>query len=361
MRIKKRYIRYLVKPISLQRKLRVIWWNIKHVLKFWKHTLWGPYPTYAKIEIDQRCNLRCIYCFRESGITDNTYMTLAQFKEVVSKLGPGLCEVWPHGFGEPMRNPDFFEMMEHLKDKGIMWSLSTNGTYLNDTTIPRLMRLRPTNIRISFDAGEKERFEAIRLGASFDRVTDGIKRLVAERDALYPKDMKNRPLITLYCVLCVDTLDQIEPMIRLKEELGADHLSFSDLAWNNDFKASVSNKAIRQVLPDEVVQLMFDRYEQSGVSFTFKTNMAGIRECAYPKMHAYVHANGDFYPCTCVPGFERPLWNIYSDVDDWKHLYKLYNDSDMMNEFRDKSLSGEQDSLACKSCLQWGTDLKDVV
>lgn len=361
MKIKKRYLRYLVKPVSFSRKLRVAWWNMKHVLKFWKHPLWGPFPTYAKIEIDQRCNLACIYCYRESGITSNKFMTYDRFKDVVDKLGPGLCEVWPHGFGEPMRNPMFFEMMSYLKEKGIMWGLSTNGTYLNQKTIPKLLELKPINIRISFDAGERERYERIRIGAHFDIVVENIKRLVSERDKMYPKGTKNRPLVSLYCVLSMNTLDQIEPMIALKEKIGADLLTFSDLAWNNDFKDSYKSNAIRQMLSYSQLKDMFKKYTRDGVSFTFTRNVDDIRECGYPKYHAYVHANGDFYPCTCVPGFEPPLFNIFTDVDDWKDLYKLYDNSLLFNDFRESSLTGQQKSLACKSCLQWGCDLIDVI
>ena len=33
------------------------------------------------------------------------------------------------------------------------------------------------------------------------------------------------------------------------------------------------------------------------------------RTCDYPKKHVYVDAEGEVYPCTCVPGKEKSMGN----------------------------------------------------
>jgi MoaA/NifB/PqqE/SkfB family radical SAM enzyme len=495
MKIKKRYLRYLNKSVSWRRKLRNIEWNIRHILGINRHPLWGPFPLYAKIEIDQRCNLRClvgdtnilmvdntwkqlrdiqigdyvigvrkpdkkgehmryistrvtkifpgieeeigellldngvelrgtldhlimtkhgrwipmsnlsnnnppkfvgtprvygtqkinsiktigkdlvynietecgnyvaqglivhncIMCFRESGITNNKFMTLDEFKSIIDKLGPGLCEVWPHGFGEPMIHPQFFEMMQYLRDKGIMWSVATNGTFLTPENNKKLLETEAHIVRISMDAGEKKEYERIRVGAKFHEVIAGIRDLIRQRDA-GGYDTK----VNLYSVVGVDSfIPNVPQMIQLHDDLGTDAITISDMSYGNEFGVSTTNNSLRMNYSDEELHKMTAEWEKRPDVFFGAFYLPKKRECVYTKLHCYIHANGDFYSCTCTPGHEEPLWNM-KDVKDWKHLRDLYSNSDVIQDFRERSMP---DKLchACEVCASWAEDLSDVV
>jgi MoaA/NifB/PqqE/SkfB family radical SAM enzyme len=329
-------------------------WNAKHILGMKRHPLWGPFPLYAKIEIDQRCNLKCIMCFRESGITSNEFMTLEYFKDVVDKLGPGLCEVWPHGFGEPMIHPQFFEMMEYLKEKGIMWSVATNGTYLNSENNKKLLETGAKTVRISMDAGKREEYERIRVGADFNLVMAGIMDLIRQRD-----EGGYKTKVALYSVVGVDTFKNVDDVVRLHYQLGTDHLTISDMSYGNEFGDSTASNSMRMAYSDRYLHnLTYDLARDETIHFGafYKPKK---RECVYTKLHCYIHANGDFYPCTCTPGHEEPLWNM-SDVEDWKHLRKLYSDSKIFEEFREKSMPDKL-CYACEVCASWAEDLSDII
>lgn len=354
MKLKMKYLRYLNKPISWRRKLRCLEWNVRHILGIKRHPLWGPFPLYAKIEIDQRCNLKCIMCFRESGITQNKFMTLEGFKEIIDKLGPGLCEVWPHGFGEPMIHPQFFEMMQYVKDKGMMWSVATNGTFLTPENNKKLLDTGASTVRISIDAGTKDEYERIRVGADFDKVCAGITDLINQRNVGGYKTK-----VTLYSVVGVDSWKNAGKIIELHDMLGTDILTISDMSYGNEFGVSTETNSMRMTYSDEILHHMTDMLTDRPDVHFGAFYLPKKRECTYTKMHCYIHANGDFYPCTCVPGHEEPLWNM-DEVEDWKHLRWLYSNSDEFREFREKSMP---DKLchACEVCASWAEDLSDII
>jgi radical SAM protein with 4Fe4S-binding SPASM domain len=348
MKFKKKHLTYLTKDISLRRKLKVLEWNLR------QHDLWGPFPLYAKIEIDQRCNLKCPKCYRDE-VVNNKFMTMDQFKEVLDKLGSGLCEVWTHGFGEPTMHPQFLDMMKEVRNRGMIWGLATNGAtkfFDSNNNIGELLAMYPSKIRFSVDAATKTDFERERFPAKFDKVMDNIKKVVTMRDALQFGNNKSR--IDLYCVLTMQTLDQIEPMIRLRNELKCDWVTFSDLAWNNDYGTSVENNAVRQMMTPEEIERMIVFYKDLP-KVNFNIPRPDLRTCDYTKKHIYIDAEGWIYPCTCVPGKEKPFANIF-EIDNIKEIYQSVE----YDIFREYSKKGHITSDECFRCLQWGPDYSDI-
>jgi len=152
----------------------------------------------------------------------------------------------------------------------------------------------------------------------------------------------------------MQTLDQIGPMIDLRDELGCDWLTFSDLAWNNDFGTSVENNAVRQMMSSEEIEGLIAPYKDRP-RVKFNIPRPEKRTCDYPKFHVYVDAEGFVYPCTCVPGKELPMGNIF-EIDNIKELYQ----SEQWDLFREQSLNGTIPSMECARCLQWGEDWSDI-
>lgn len=351
MKIQKKHLGYLVRNVSIKKKLKVLEWNAR------QHDLWGPFPLYAKIEIDQRCNLKCPKCYRDEVI-HNKFLTMDQFKEVLDKLGPGLCEVWTHGFGEPTIHPQFLEMMQEVGKRGMVWGLATNGAtkmFEDDQILYKLLWEEPTKIRFSVDAADERTFEIERFPANYDTVMSNIINVVNMRNEMFlDKIDRNRPRIDLYCVLTMQTLDQIGPMIKLRDELGCDWITFSDLAWNNEYGTSVQNNAVRQMMSAEEIEEMLAPYKDIP-KVNFNIPRPDARTCDYPKKHVYVDAEGQVYPCTCVPGKEPPMGNIF-DVKSIKEFYQ----SEQWDLFREQSKSGMIPSKECLRCLQWGEDWSEV-
>lgn len=351
MRIKKKHMGYLVRDLSIRKKMKVVEWILRH------NKLWGPYPLYAKVEVDQRCNLNCEMCQRNQ-VVDNAYLTVDQFKEIIDKLGPGLSQVDIHGYGESLINPDYIEMLRYLKEKRILISVVTNGTLLDTEEKRReLLELKPRRVRFSIEAADKETYERIRRGANFESVKESFMELVRIRDELYPEKDRNNPVIDIYCTITTQLTNQIGPMVKLKDEWGADYLTFSDIAWNNQFGTSTFENCIRESLTnseiDELESLYKDRRD-----IVFHLKNEGYRACDRPASHVYVDANGFIYPCTCTPSFEKdilPFGNIF-EIDDIREIYQ----SEIYDEFRRRSELGILNDKSCRRCLEWGPSLDKI-
>jgi radical SAM protein with 4Fe4S-binding SPASM domain len=280
-----------------------------------------------------------------------------QFKTVVDKLGPGLCEIWAHGFGEPLLHPQFLEMMEYVRSKGISWGVATNGVtpfFDNWGKVTKMLQLKPTKVRFSIDAATPHLFERERYPAKFNIMIHNIRNTVQIRDFLYPKKTRNRPRVDMYCVLTMNTLNEIEPLINLRDSLGCDWISFSDLAWNNDYGASTANNAVRQMMSREEIEVMIAPFkDRPRVDFDIPIPLK--RPCDYTKKASYVDAEGNFWYCTCVPGKEPPFGNIF----DVKKIGELYN-GEAGKRFREQSKTGQIPSRECERCLQWAADWSDL-
>jgi len=287
-------------------------------------------------------------------------MSYDTFVKVIEKLGPGLCEVYTHGFGEPTLNPDFDHMMAHLVSKGILFGLVTNGAthfFENENKeLEWLLWLRPTKVRFSVDAATPKVFEQERFPAKFDRVYGNIHKTVEMNEKLYPglRGDINTPRIDLYTVLTMHTLTEIGSLIDLRDELGCDWITFSDLAWNNSYGDSVANNAVRQMMTREEMLDLFKPYMKNP-RVTFDIPVPNKRTCDYTKFASYVDAEGRFYYCTCVPGKEPPFGNIF----DVKNIGELYN-GEAGRRFREQSKTGQIPSRECERCLQWAADYSDL-
>lgn len=120
--------------------------------------------------ITERCNLKCKHCrgMAKGGLSTERAREL--ISEIAS-LKPGWVVV--EG-GEPLLRPDLFELLGLMRQKGLEVHLITNGMLLTPQIIADLKRLG-VRVMISIDGGTAETYEAIRTGASFDRVVQAAK------------------------------------------------------------------------------------------------------------------------------------------------------------------------------------------
>lgn len=87
-------------------------------------------PLEINIHITDRCNLRCTYCysnFYKRNIPDISKTDIFRIVDGFKKLGS--LEVSLIG-GEPFLHPDFSEIIEYIKDKGLFCSTVTNGYFI---------------------------------------------------------------------------------------------------------------------------------------------------------------------------------------------------------------------------------------
>jgi uncharacterized Fe-S cluster-containing radical SAM superfamily protein len=133
-------------------------------------------PSYA-------CNIDCVMCnqrhAREAGdaYVDSPDALVASVIDL-----PVVPEMVILQGGEPLLSRTVLHALEVLagRDANTQVSLNTNGLLL-DRALGLLEGLRFLRLNVSVDAGDRETYEDIRRGGSWDRLTANLRRVIARR------------------------------------------------------------------------------------------------------------------------------------------------------------------------------------
>lgn len=118
--------------------------------------LWGKLkhkrvPIFFDLEITARCNHNCRHCDINLPAGDKDAqareLSLADIKKIVDEavsLGALCCLITG---GEPLLRDDFFDIYRYIKQKGLLVSVFTNATLVNDEHIELFTKTPPTGDR----------------------------------------------------------------------------------------------------------------------------------------------------------------------------------------------------------------------
>lgn len=143
------------------------------------------FPSHIHIEPTNACNLRCIHCHHHPGSRKAGKFTrklgmmeMGLYRRVLEQIVPHGCAISLNCQGEPTLHRDIVEMVALAKAGGLHVSLLTNGTRLDEALTERLLAAGLDRIVFSFDALEKELYEAIRVRGDFDSTFANINRFI---------------------------------------------------------------------------------------------------------------------------------------------------------------------------------------
>ncbi|MEJ2744379.1 MAG: radical SAM protein [bacterium] len=186
------------------------------------------YPRNIIIEVTQRCNLNCVMCSRRIDRRPQGDLSLELFKKLERAL-PMIKLVILTGHGESLLHKDFFEMLRICKAAGCKTRIITNATVMDDEMAKRLVTYGLDELIVSMDAAEKDLFEKIRTGASFDTVMNNIRRVNR-----FKRELKSAtPLLVFEIVGMEQNVRQLPALVKLAKEMGAARVGIATLAEHN--------------------------------------------------------------------------------------------------------------------------------
>ena len=80
------------------------------------------------IEISNKCNYHCSFCFRSER--NVRFMSVDEFRFVVNEIRPFTDYIYLHVLGEPLLHPHFSELLKIASYAGLNINISTNGSLL---------------------------------------------------------------------------------------------------------------------------------------------------------------------------------------------------------------------------------------
>ena len=136
-------------------------------------------PIRLWIESSSRCNLRCTMCHnKDMKESEKGVMSFDLFGKIVDEARTFVHDVYLHHRGEPLMNPRLFDMIALARDNGIKTRFHTNGTLLTAEKSRCLLDAGPNLVSFSIDGFQKEAYERVRVGGSFDATIENISRLL---------------------------------------------------------------------------------------------------------------------------------------------------------------------------------------
>ena len=132
-------------------------------------------PVELQIELTQRCNYNCGFCFNQNVQGPGKELGLEQVKKVVDKAGEAGIERVRFTGGEPLLRDDIFQILEYAKGKGLYVLLNTNAS-LVDAEAAAKIEESVVNVLVSLHAFDKASEAKLSGGkGAFDKKIAAIK------------------------------------------------------------------------------------------------------------------------------------------------------------------------------------------
>ena len=144
------------------------------------------WPAYIQIEPTNICNLKCPLCPTGSGESDKKLpkanMPMEIFKGIIDDLGDTLILIMLWGIGEPLINPETFDMIRYAKQKNIIVVLSTHGLLIDKRdNVDQILSCGLDELIVALDGGSVETYSQYRIGGDFNHLLDNIRLLTGEK------------------------------------------------------------------------------------------------------------------------------------------------------------------------------------
>jgi len=149
---------------------------------------------YLVIEITNKCELACKYCYISKG---NKHMSKKMLRDVLERFEPEFVSI---SGGEPLLHPHFWELVDTVSDY-CEFEVLTSGVEIENPE-----RFKGMNVQVTVD-GEKEYHNRVR--GHYRETVENAKKLAKYAD------------VTVVTVLTEENWKEIPAVLELSEGIGA--------------------------------------------------------------------------------------------------------------------------------------------
>lgn len=299
-------------------------------------------PRILLVTLTNRCNLNCYMC----GRGENFWKIHPRIINEVFSWLPYLELITWQG-GEVFLFDGFYDLLQKtIHYKNLNQIIITNALLIEEKWAEMLARLNSVDLTISIDGVDKETYEYIRQGASFDKLVGNLKIINRTR-----KNLSSRMKTTLRATIMKINYRQLEKFVEFANEYEFDVLLLAplsidcnsgnfepqDIFFRKDYEALefISNikPKIKQMADSYKIKLLDFLPSLEGSTGAVAHENRGSEKlplCFRPWKQLSMNVKGDIFPeCICA----HPLGNIFDDT-----LQEVWNNEKM--QLHRKRLAG---------------------
>jgi radical SAM protein with 4Fe4S-binding SPASM domain len=261
-------------------------------------------PTALQVEPCNWCNLRCRMCPYSYQRRDKRALDYSLYERVIKEVKPTYLLLT--GATESFLHKDIFKMID-FGAKYATVKIDTNATLLTSDLVDRILDSRLSILSISLDSADKERYEKLREGASFDSVARNIELLARRRDAT-----GSSLHIHINAVMLKTNIDDITGILRFAGSVRVEHVGVAMMGgYGIDDPEYQSLLLSREDIPalassleeaGRVASELGIHFDSTQIDDFIKKegdyrSLAMSLPCYMPSYYAYIDSGGDVFPC----------------------------------------------------------------
>ena len=186
-----------------------------------------------RMDITNKCNLRCIMChYKEEEIYSQPVKTITaeQLRHKIQDIAPFVSHIMLSCGFEPLMSKHFHEIvsMLHTNYPHIEVAFCTNAMLLNSKARKTIIEKNVAQVLLSLDGVTKNTVEKIRVGADYSKI---ISNIMALRD-LKQNQRRKYPQMFMDFVLMNANIHEAPAFVELCAKLGIDIIDFRHLVGN---------------------------------------------------------------------------------------------------------------------------------
>lgn len=289
-------------------------------------------PISYSIEPTNHCNLKCPEC--PSGLGSLTrplgLLNLIDFKNWIDQIKDSGFYVQLFFQGEPYINKSLPDMINYARSNRVYISVSTNGHFITDKNIDKILENAPDKIIYSVDGLDEESYQKYRVGGTFKQADEGLRLLISKRNGRKRKI----PFVEFQFIVMKQNEHQLDDVRKYCKDVGVDKLVFKTMqisSYENAIKFLPENSRYR-------------RYKIGDQSFSIKNKMKN--HCFALWRTAVITWDGKVVPCCFDKDAEYSL-----GILNEKSFYDIWI-SDRYQKFRESVLINRQQNKICTNCTE---------
>jgi MoaA/NifB/PqqE/SkfB family radical SAM enzyme len=273
--------------------------------------VWGVYG---------KCSLNCKHC----SVTKEDYKNpeIEKYEPTLKDMkSSGVDTIYISG-GEPLLWKDIFDFIKLVKENGIMATLGTNGTELNQRNVEKLSEIGIDKIFLSLDSHKEEFHNFLRGRDVFRRTLNGLKLLNEHK--IYTR---------IDCVLWKENYKNIEEFVNFCKDNGAEEIAF---AWPMKIGNAATNPDI--LIPESEyletgrrLKSLKEKYSEINISYhRFESFDSRCQGCNGGRKIFYLDWRGHLSPCFWISALNP---EFFTKDSIFENKFSKLKESEMIKGF----------------------------